>query len=774
MDGRIQRGVSFRGGGVASRGDELAGEQAVIDTLYARLDALRARARGRLSAVRMAGPSGSPQNRSERDAFATLYEDRAGQLDAVEDRLAFGRLDLDDGTVRYIGRIGLTDDAQHSLLTDWRAPVAEPFYRATALRPGGVRRRRHLVTSRRTVTGIEDELLDLSLDTYEAGADHPPLLGEGALLAALAARRTGRMQDIVATIQAEQDRIIRSDLAGVLVVQGGPGTGKTAVALHRAAYLLYAHRRTLEKSGVLLIGPSHSFLRYIDQVLPSLGETGVVSTTLGELLPDVVATHVDDDAAAAIKGRVVWADIVRRAVAARQRVPDTDIDMRLDGHRLVIRAGDVRAAITRARRGHRPHNLARAGFVREMLANLVAQYEQADGGQLSPEERAIVLEDLREAREVRVGLNLAWFPISAKKLIDDLLSRPHRLAEAAPELSGDEQAAVLRAPGAPWTISDVPLLDEAAELLGTDDALARAEELARATERAQMLDYARAVVESGATSGSMIPVDARTLAERFAASGLSSTTAERAASDRSWTYGHVVVDEAQELSPMAWRMLVRRVPTRSITVVGDVAQTSSPAGATSWAATLGPVLGTGWRMEELTVSYRTPAEVASLAQRVAEALGLPVSPLTAAREVPDAIDAIELPDRTEVARQAATRAAKLAAEFTDADGAGRVAIIAVPDAAGGIRAELSVALTRELGPAAAIRLAAQRVDDQQVSIRTPLEVKGLEFDAVVLVEPADIAATGAANLYVAMTRPTGRLVIVHADPLPEGFAAPGQ
>ncbi|WP_425954329.1 HelD family protein [Xylanimonas sp. McL0601] len=766
---------------MAGRQDELAHEQAVVDGLYARLDALRARARGRLRDVRREGPSGSPQNRSERDAFATLYEDRTAQLDAVEDRLAFGRLDLaegpaeaaGEGTVRYVGRIGLTDDDQRSLLTDWRAPAAEAFYRATSLQPAGVRRRRHLVTVGRKVTGLEDELLDLDHAVGEGAGeiDAASLSGEGALLAALAARRTGRMTDIVATIQAEQDRIIRSDLAGALVVQGGPGTGKTAVALHRAAYLLYAHRRLLERSGVLLVGPSRSFLRYIDQVLPSLGETGVVSTTLGELLPGIAATAVDEGAVAEIKGRLLWADVIRRAVRARERVPERDVRFRLDGHDLVIRRRDVRDAIARARRNHKPHNEARAGFVRDMLARLAEQYQLADGGDLTPEDRAIVLEDLRELRDVRVALNLAWFPISPKKLVDDLLSRPHRLAEAAPELTDAERAAVRRAPGAPWTESDVPLLDEAAELLGDDDAVARAEDAARAAERAEALQHARSVLASGAADGAMIPVDAETLAERFASTGPRLTTAERAAGDRGWTYGHVVVDEAQELSLMAWRMLVRRVPTRSMTIVGDVAQTSSQAGARSWSAALTPVLRDGWRLEELTVSYRTPAEVADTAQRVAKAAGLPASPLTAAREVPGAI--VDTPVTSGGTAGAVVEGVgTLARELVGPDGAGRVAVIAAEPAVAGLRQAVAAALPGVLGAAEAARLRAQRPEDAQVTVLGPREVKGLEYDAVVLVEPADVAAGagGWSDLYVAMTRPTQRLVVVHERELPDGFA----
>ncbi len=228
-------------------------EQGVVDTLYARLDALRDEASTRLVEVRRSGPSGSPQNRSERDAFATLYEDRIAQLDAVEDRLCFGRLDMTGGERLYVGRIGLSDEDHVPLLTDWRAPAATPFYAATAAHPAGVMNRRHLTTKGRKVMAVEDDVLDV--EALRASGQEASLAGEGALLAALGARRTGRMGDIVATIQSEQDAVIRAPLQGALVVQGGPGTGKTAVALHRAAYLLYHHRDLLERRGVLANRP---------------------------------------------------------------------------------------------------------------------------------------------------------------------------------------------------------------------------------------------------------------------------------------------------------------------------------------------------------------------------------------------------------------------------------------------------------------------------------------------------------------------------------------
>lgn len=742
---------------------ELAAEQRTVDGLYARLDDLRAQTRDRLARVRRSGPSGSPQNRSERDAFATLYEDRVAQLEAVEERLVFGRLDLDDGVRRYVGRIGLTDEEQSPLLTDWRAPAAQPFYRATAAHPDGVVRRRHVVTRGRTVTGVEDEVLDLDLLTDGDDARLSGLSGEGALLAGLAAGRTGRMGDIVATIQAEQDRIIRDELQGALVVQGGPGTGKTAVALHRAAYLLYAHRRVLERSGVLLVGPSRTFLRYIDQVLPSLGETGVVTATVAELVPGLVASGTEPEAVAELKGRAVMASVVARAVRDRQRVPAEATTVRVDGRTVVVRPQDVASAIARARRNHRPHNLARVGFVRDMLARLAEQYVQQLGGEIPADERGEILEELRTTREIRIALNLAWMPLTPEKLLADLWAKPWRLESAAPQLSPAQRRLLARDPDAPWTPADVPLLDEAAELLGEDDQAARAQARAAAERRQSELEYARQVLES---TGSGALVSAEMLADRFASSGPALTTAERAAADRSWTYGHVVVDEAQELSAMAWRALLRRVPTRSLTIVGDVAQTTAAAGARDWARMLDPVLRSSWRLAELTVNYRTPAVVADTARRVAVAAGLPVSPLTSARDVPDAL-VVEPVGADAIASAAARYAEKAVTEVIDASGAGRVAVVGTSAHLARVHEAL-----RDAGTPAVLGARASSADlDAPLVLLTPREAKGLEFDVVVLVEPAEVLAASAGDLYVAMTRPTRALRVLHSAPLPAGWAA---
>jgi len=354
---------------------EIEREQTYLARLYARLDHLRDETRSRLAEVRRRGATGSPQNRSERDIFATMYEDRLAQLNAVESGLCFGRLDMTGGDRHHIGRIGLTDDRHDTLLVDWRAPVAEPFYRATATDPLGLLRRRHLRTRGRQLLDVEDDVFNLDQLTDE---DRATLGGEGALFAALTARRTGRMRDIVETIQAEQDRIIRAEPSGVLVVQGGPGTGKTAVALHRAAYLLYTHRDLLARTGVLVVGPNSVFLRYIEQVLPSLGETGVVLATLDTLVPGVTVTADDAPEAARAKADLAMADLVAEAIAGFERVPEQPVVVTFDEKELVLTPAQIATARSRARRSGRRHNRARYTFAKQLLRMLIRQLIEAD------------------------------------------------------------------------------------------------------------------------------------------------------------------------------------------------------------------------------------------------------------------------------------------------------------------------------------------------------------------------------------------------------------
>jgi DNA helicase IV len=739
-----------RKGGV----DEVGREQVVVDTLYGRLDQLRSRAAEQLARVRRSRVGGNPQNRSERDAMAALYEDRVARLGSVEERLAFGRLDLTDGRTRYVGRIGLSDDDQRQLLVDWRARAAEDFYRATPASPGDVVRRRHLTLRRRQVLTVEDELLDL--EAVDRDGDLA-LSGEGALMAALWERRTGRMRDIVATIQVEQDEIIRAPLAGVLVVQGGPGTGKTAVALHRAAYLLYTHRDRIARSGVLVVGPSRAFLRYIEQVLPALGETGVVMLTPAELVPDVEARTDDDPAAAVLKGDLRMAQAMRRAVAARQRVPMQAVPLSVDGDTVLLEPRVVASARTRARRSRRPHNAAREAFVREVLTDLAGRLGQARGQTVEDDDLPALEADLRDSADVRREVNLCWMPLTPQRLLADLWAEPERLAQAAPWLDAGDRALLARDRGSAWTTADVPLLDELAELLGESEDADRAERRRRAAERAAEVRYARGVLEITGGAGGLVSAEA--LADRFTGTGPPLPVAERAAADRTWTYGHVVLDEAQELSPMAWRAIVRRVPSRSMTVVGDTAQSASPAGTSSWAEALEPHVPGRWQVAELTVTYRTPAEVMDVATAVLAAAGDPATPPRAVRSG----DAPVLIRVTVMGPEIVADAMRSELRGLDE---GRLAVVT----ARGRSSELREALVAHL-PEGVVAADTDSADAAAVVVDVQ-EVKGLEFDVVVLVEPRDVlegSPRGVHDLYVALTRCTRRLVVVHARPLPPGM-----
>ncbi|OZG63515.1 ATP-dependent DNA helicase [Bifidobacterium lemurum] len=745
---------------------QLHEEQQAVDRAYGRLDALRAQTRSRLDAVRAAGSHGSPTQRTERDSFATMYEDRLTQLRAVEDRLVFGRLDDEQGARRYIGRVGLSSESHEPILTDWRAEAARPFYEATPSNHGDIVMRRHITLSFREVVGIEDEVLDVHSDQVDKASSAGTLTGEGALLASLSSRRTGKMTDIVATIQAEQDRIIRSDMGHAVVVQGGPGTGKTAVALHRAAYLLYTHRRKLERSGVLVVGPSSTFLHYIDQVLPSLGETGVVSRTIADLVPGFATDIADDPYAAKLKGDRRMAQLVANAVAARVRVPADLPTVNISGVNVPMLATDIRQAQSDARRTRAPHNKARETFIQQMLRSMRDRYvEQLD---YTPDaaERSRVSSLLRMNDKVRKTLNLCWLPMTAPWLIDQLFSRPDKLRAMAPWLSDDDVRTLTRRKGAPLTRSDIPLLDEAMELLGPDPK-ATARQAARDAQRAQEEQFARdTLAQSGIGTGL---VTSQMLLDHI--NGMDAElTAQRAASDREWVYGHVVVDEAQELTDMDWRMLMRRCPSRSFTIVGDVAQTSALGGTRSWPKTMNRLFGAEhWDLNELTINYRNPKEVSDLASRFASAEGLYISTVNAVRSMPESVATQVVPDEAALADAVARHAAELTRRFVSSDGSGRVAVIAPDELIESLRQAVALQLEASLDPDEAARLADQPDWDRQVAVCGAEEVKGLEYDAVIVAQPGQIEddaparLVAAADLYVAMTRPTQRLVIVRTQ-----------
>ena len=751
---------------MSSYSAQLHEEQQAVSRAYDRLDALRAQVRARLDTVRAAGSHGSPTQRTERDSFATMYEDRLTQLRAVEDRLVFGRLDNAKGEHRYIGRLGLSDERHEPILTDWRAEAARPFYEATPSSHGDIVMRRHITLNFREVVGVEDEVLDVHSDQVGQASSAGTLTGEGALLASLNAKRTGKMTDIVATIQAEQDRIIRADLNQAVVVQGGPGTGKTAVALHRAAYLLYTHRRALERSGVLVIGPSSTFLHYIDQVLPSLGETGVVSRTIADLIPGVIATGHDDPRAAKLKGERRMAKAIANAVAARERIPSELPTIRINGFTCPMLRVDLEQAITDAKRTRQPHNKTRESFVHSMLIAMRNRYvEQLD---YTPEQAELndVMQQLRMNDALRKTLNLAWLPMTGTWLVDQLFAKPDQLRRFAPWLEERDIRTLTRPKGSPFTISDVPLLDEAMELLGPDPkAVARQKALdAKRAEEEQFAQdtLAQAGIGSGIITSQMLVDNINGMDAEL--------TAQRAGADREWTYGHVVVDEAQELTAMDWRMLIRRCPSRSFTIVGDVAQTSALGGTRSWRRMMDPLFGPhNWSLNELTINYRNPKEVSQLACDFASAEGLYISTVNAVRGVADSVRRLTLTDESLLADAVAHQAIDLVRAHVGADGTGRVAIIAPDALLASLRARVYAELRQTLAPKEFERLSSQSSWDEQVTICSTRTVKGLEYDAVMVVQPGRIEEdapsriVAASDLYVAMTRPTQRLLIVRTN-----------
>ncbi|MGW0947774.1 HelD family protein [Streptomyces sp. NPDC002623] len=737
-------------------------EQEFIDGLYARVDALRGDTESSVTDALAQGNT-PMQARLERDILVAERSGLLAALNAVDGSLCFGRIDLTSGTKHHIGRIGLrADDAELTpILIDWRADVARPFYLATGHTPMGLRRRRHLTTDARRVTALHDEILDLG-DQERTGHEDPT--GDAVLLAALGAARTGRMSDIVQTIQAEQDEIIRAPHRGVLVVEGGPGTGKTAVALHRAAYLLYEHRELLAKRAVLIVGPNPAFLGYIGEVLPSLGETGVLLATVGELYPGVHATAADRPEAAAVKGRADMADVLAAVVRDRQALPDPVITIEHDREILMLDDGLAGVARDRTRAAGLPHNAAREhfeGHILNALTDMVAERIGTDpydgSNMLDASDITQIRDELAENPEVWSAIDELWPRITPQRLVADFLAAPEA------HLGAEDAAAVRRPVTSSWTVSDVPLLDEAAELLGEDDRSARA--LAE-RERETQVAYAQGVLdvsyasrsfefedkedddpEAGEVLSAHDIIDAERFAERHEEDDHRSA-AERAAADRTWAFGHIIVDEAQELSPMAWRLLMRRSPTRSMTLVGDPAQTAEAAGVGSWSKILAPYVENRWEHTRLGVNYRTPAEIMEVAAAVVRAEHPGFEPPSSVRSTgvrPWARAADDLPGAV----------AEAVAELTPAEG--RLAVIA---------------------PRALHRRLAARLDGvtagaepdltHTVVLLDPRQSKGLEFDSVLVVEPGDY---GTSDLYVALTRATQRLAVVHTKELPKALAA---
>ena len=736
----------------------VAEEQEFVDRAYSRLDQLRSQYREQRQKIDANHGVGNAQGWTERDALATHFAELSSRLDNVEERLVFGRLDMKDHATHYIGRISLLDEHSSPLLVDWRAPISAPFYQATAQEPLGVVRRRHIATRARTVTSVEDELLDVDQAQHQGLT----LQGEGALMSALSSARSGRMGDIVATIQGEQDRVIRASDRGILVVQGGPGTGKTAVALHRAAYLLYTQRKKLERSGVLIIGPSRTFLRYIEQVLPSLGESGVVQMTIGDIVPGLSAQDDDPVDIAAIKGRAAFSRILREAVRLIPRLPDRDQVLQVWNRRVTLRIKDVQEALSRARRSGRPHNVARESFamgLMELLAGrlIVEAGDASSTADIDPDDLRTWMSEIRDSVDARRAINLAWMPTQAPAFLRKLWSRPDLLAQAnrkaGTPLSVEELSLLYRAQDEPLIISDIPLIDELEELLGTLDLASSQKRRAEEQREKEERERANEALKATGLGGGIVTADMLMRQTQEAPS--LRPLAERARADRSWTYGHIVIDEAQDLSPMAWRCLLRRCPSRSMTVVGDLDQKRGHRRPNSWKQALGPAARAFSEEFVLSISYRTPRALTRIAQAVMAQHGTPVLyPMEAVRDVPDCYQVSHTHKDTLkecVSQVVSTMEERLDRE--EGEGKGRICVI-VPDA----QAQLWHA--DESGASAL---------DQRVSYLTAAGSKGLEFDSVVVVEPGAILAQGSGDLFVALTRATHDLHAVTTTQLPRGM-----
>ena len=746
---------------------ELEVETRRIRRLHALLATELGAATERARNMSAASTGGELSARWERDVSVHRWSERVGALTAARSGLCFGRLDGTDGSTSYIGRIGLTDPGDgESALIDWRAPAAQPFYCATLATPLGVARRRHLQIAG---TAPDERAADFHDDVLDRNADSGSA-SDPALLAALQAPRGSAMRDIVTTIQAEQDAIIRLPLSGVVVIEGGPGTGKTAVALHRVAYLLYTHRERLARSGVLVVGPSAGFIRYVGGVLPALGESAVVFTTPGRLAHGVVATAVDRDEVARTKGGLAMLEVLRRAVADRQQLPGSPIAIELDDVTVEVDRAAAAEARRRARATGLPHNAARTTF-RDALGSLLVrqgverlgqdledppeladilrelgdlpEIEPSGTAEVSAELRQELRDDLRSHLDFHAAVERLWPVLTPQQLLAELLASPDRLASAG---GGIDLSGLYRAPAHPahpgWTVADAPLLDELAELLGPPPAPpgGRVEpesepDSAYAAEVLSILESAdRRLV--GEDPDELRPTDfvtADVLAARQVPEHLMSV-AERAAADRDWRFGHLVVDEAQELSAMDWHVLLRRCPSRSITAAGDLAQRSAPAGARAWGDVLAPHLGSRWTHRTLTVNYRTPVEIMALATAV-------LAGFAPDRQPPESVRATgEDPWRRTVPATGLAAAVRSCVEAEAARlGRGTLAVIAAdvddPDGLAGLPAQ----------------------------VHTPASAKGLEFDAVVIVDPERVRARNPADLYVSMTRATRRLGLLHVE-----------
>ncbi|SCL37762.1 DNA helicase IV [Micromonospora pallida] len=675
-----------------SLADELAAEQAHLAASRTALRRMRERAEALFAGGdKVAGDAYTAEQLGRHMArrVAELADDPTTPL--FFGRLDFGYLaneqhggdtDSEHAGHRYhVGRRHVTDEAGEPLVLDWRAPVSRSFYRASARDPQGVTTRRRFGFSSGTLTSFEDEHLDRGEELGTASR---------ILAAEIERPRVGPMRDIVATIQPEQDELVRADLADSICVQGAPGTGKTAVGLHRAAYLLYLHRERLRRSGVLIVGPNRAFLSYIAAVLPALGEVEVDQSTVEDLLGRVTVRAVDDPAVATLKHDPRMAAVLRRAVESHVVGPTEPMVVPDGSYRWRIGLNPLHRLVEEIHRERLPYATGRER-VRARVVGLLQRQAEARRGE-SPSDAW--LRRMGKSRPVTAYLDAVWPALTPEGLVHRLLADPQFLADAADGLLTPAEQALLtwakpaRTPKATrWSAADAVLVDEAAGLI-----------------------------------------------------------------ERPGGYGHVVVDEAQDLSPMQCRAIARRSEHGSITLLGDLAQGTAPWAATDWRESLAHLGKPGAAVVPLTVGFRVPAVVVAFANRLLPALAVDVPPAESLRH-DGALDVRTVTDLT-----AATVAEVHAALAHD----GSVGVIAADDTVDGLRAALDAAGV-PTGSADDVEAAAR------VTVVPATLVKGLEYDHVVVVEPAAIVAAeprGLHRLYVVLTRAVSRLAVLHATPLP--------
>ena len=692
---------------------DLPAEQAHIDRAYESLELIREQALG-IRKLTTGQTGGTFQERYERNYFDEKLVQMLNDLDIGDSALVFGRIDrTPDGGGQaepfHIGRLAVPDKDNNQIVVDWRAQIAEAFYRATGRDPMQLVRRRHFLIDSRRLKAIEDELFGenhLGIGKDE-GLDEPKLRGHSTLLATLRKGRSGQLGDIVATIQAEQDVIIRAPNKGVLVVQGGPGTGKTVVALHRAAYLLYTHQFPLAAQGVLVVGPNRVFLRYIERVLPSLGESGVREAVLADLVKEARFGAVDSPLARRVKGDLRMVELLKRAIAQRQRTISADFELPFGGSVLRVRPKDVLRVVREARKRTKRHNELCRAVEGELVSMLMPSMRDQEYTLATARAR------LREFEQFRALMFTIWPSLAPQELLHDLFGSKALLRSAGRDLFTDEEIASLHRPRAEslaqarFSDADAALLDEARHLLGPKP------------RKGGVLEEA----------------------------------------DEIETYGHIIVDEVQDLTPMQLRMVARRSLNGAMTVVGDIAQATGPFAPSDWRDVLNLLpKDRDAKVAELSVGYRIPRQIMEFAGRLLATAAPGQTPPTAVREG-DHDPRIVKVSKTQIAKTVAQEARDMVASLAD----GRVAVVC-PDDMGELVATALDDASLSYGQAGSRGL------DATLTIVPVSVVKGLEMDGVIVVEPTAMYESpdvGPRGVYVALTRSTQQLVVVHSAELPK-------